>query len=221
MDFVKSYTFVFEDPDWFKKLGLVALVSIIPIIGTFVALGWALEAGRRLIRRTQPVLPELDFGAQLGLGFQSFLIGLVYSIPAIILYLPLVIVPAVIASTSSDQSSSAGSGVAMVVSLCCGGLLLLYGLVMMVLIPAAHGNFLSTGQMSSAFNFKEIISLIRAAPGSYLLVLLGGIIGGIIAPLGGIACGVGVVLTYTYVMVVTGHLYAQAYLSAINNGALR
>ena len=54
-----------------------------------------------------------------------------------------------------------------------------------------------------------------------MMVLLGGLIGGFIAPLGTIACGVGVLLTAAYVSIVMGSLYARAYNAAIANGALR
>lgn len=221
MDFARSFTFVFEDPDWIKKVALIALISIIPVVGMLVALGWGLDAGRRLIRRTTPLLPELDFGGQLTLGFQSFVIGLVYAIPTLILALPLMFLPLIATSSSDQNASSALAGAASIVSLCCIGLLALYGLLMLVLIPAAHGNFLATGRLSSAFKFNEIFGLLRAAPGAYLLVLLGGVLGGIIGPLGGIACVVGALLTSAYVMVAMGHLYAQAYLAALTNGALQ
>ena len=218
MDFVKAFTFIFDDPDWIKKVGIVALVSLIPIVGSLVLLGYALEAGQRVIRQDAQLLPDLDFGAQLGLGFKSFVIGLVYAIPAILIYLPMVIVP--IALSSGENSDTANTAV-LGVMVCCGGLLLLYGILMMVLIPAAHGNFIATGQLGAAFRFGEIFSLLRAAPGAYLMVLLGGLIGGFIAPLGTIACGVGVLLTAAYVSIVMGSLYARAYNAAIANGALR
>ena len=80
MNFGQAFTYVFEDPDWAKKLLIPALVSLIPIIGQLVVLGWMLEVTRRVIQQNPRPLPELDFGRQLGEGFKGFIIGLVYAL---------------------------------------------------------------------------------------------------------------------------------------------
>ena len=77
MDFAKAFKFVFDDPDWLKKIGVMALITLIPVVGTFVLMGYALETAQRVIRQDAEALPNLDFGAQLGLGFKGFLIALV------------------------------------------------------------------------------------------------------------------------------------------------
>ena len=214
MDFGKAFTFVFEDPDWIKKVLMAALFSLIPILGTFVSMGWAMEAGQRVIRQQQPALPDVDFGKHLSLGFKVFLIGLGYALPMIIITIPISIVSAMVDSSDSMPT------VVMVVSLCCGGLAFLYGLLLMVIMPAAMSNFLATEQIGAAFRFGEVFGLVRAAPGAYLMVLLGGIVTGFIGSLGSIACVIGVVVTSAYAMVVMGHLYGQAYRASIANGAL-
>jgi hypothetical protein len=216
MDFGKAFSFVFEDPDWLKKIVIAALISLIPLIGQFYVLGYGLETGRRVIRHDPRPLPDVAFSESLALGFKSFVIGLVYSIPAFIMAVPIWIVSA---ATGSSNGSDTGPLVALV-SVCCGGLLVIYGLLLWVWMPAAEGNFLATGNLGAAFRFSEVFALFKAAPGAYLLVLLGVIIGGLIAPLGSIACGVGVLLTSTYVTVFTGHLIGQAYNAAIANKAL-
>lgn len=210
MNFGKAFAFVFEDPDWLKKVAIAALVGLIPIVGQFVLIGWALETAKRVIRQDPAPLADLDFGAQLGTGFKSFLVGLVYSIPAILLYLPMFIVPFVFADSSSDAAGTA----ATVVMLCCGGLMALYILAMVFVLPAAQGVYLAAGRVGAAFNLKQVFGLIRAAPGAYLIVLLGGMAAGFIAPLGSIACGVGALLTSAYALLINAHLLGQAYRSA-------
>jgi hypothetical protein len=219
MDFGKAFSFVFEDQDWLKKIVIAALISLIPIIGQIYLLGYGMEVGRRVIRHEAQLLPDVAFGESLGLGFKSFVIGLVYSIPAIILSLPISLIPTVVYTSDSNTAAST-SPLAVAVSLCCTGLLVLYGILVWVWLPAAEGNFLATGSIGAAFRFGEVFALLKAAPGAYLLVLLGLIIGGFIAPLGTIACFIGVLLTSTYVVVFTGHLYGQAYNAAIANKAL-
>lgn len=216
MDFAKSFKFVFEDPDWMKKIGLVSLITLIPVVGTIVLMGYALETARRVIRQDPEPLPSLDFGAQLGLGFKGFIINFVYAIPMFLIYLPVIIATATMSSDSSELPA-----LVMGLMFCCGGLMLLYGITLAVVLPAAIGNFLATGQMGAAFRFSEIIALVRAAPSAYLMVLVGTIAANFIGSLGMIACGIGVLFTFTYAMVVAYSMYGQAYRVSIANGALR
>ena len=104
MEFGKAFSFVFEDPDWFKKIAIAALVGLIPVVGQFVLIGWALETAKRVIRQDPNPLADLDFGSQLGLGFQSFLVGLVYAIPAFLIYIPMFVIPFLVGDTSSDTA---------------------------------------------------------------------------------------------------------------------
>jgi hypothetical protein len=217
MDFGKAFTYVFEDPDWVKKVLLAAVFSLIPIVGTFVAMGWGMEAGQRVIRQDPQALPEVDFGKHLGQGFRVFLIYLVYSLPLLLFYIPIILITAL--GGQGDSSSTTMNGLIVVISLCCGGLMLLYALVLMVTLPAAMGNYLATDQVGAAFRFKEVIGLLRASPGAYLITLLGGLLTGTIASLGSIACVIGVVVTSAYAAAVMGHLIGQSYRAAIANGA--
>ncbi len=93
MDFGKSFTFVFEDPEWLKKIVIAALISIIPLIGQIYLVGYGLEVGRRVIRHDPHPLPDVSFVESLLLGLKSFVIGLIYSIPAIVLSLPISFTP--------------------------------------------------------------------------------------------------------------------------------
>lgn len=216
MDFGKAFTFPFQDPDWVKKMIIPALVMLIPIVGQIVVLGWALDITRRVIRQDPTPLPEFDFGKNLSDGFKGFIISLVYAIPAIILSLPPAIVSMLVSSGDTTSTDAYGAGIA-IVSVCCYGLLFLYGLALSVILPAAYGHYVATENLSSAFRFREVFGLVRAAPGAYLFVLLGVLLAGIIGGLGTILCFIGVVATYTYAMAVEGHLYGQAYNEATAN----
>jgi hypothetical protein len=94
---------------------------------------------------------------------------------------------------------------------CLGCFSLIYGILIGLALPAAMGNLAATGQLNAGFRFGEIIGLVRAAPGAYGMVLLGAIVGGIIAMLGLIACFIGVIFTAAFAMAFNAHLWAQAY----------
>ncbi len=85
MEFGKAFSFAFEDKDWMKKLGIGALLMIIPFIGWLVVAGWGIEITKRVIQHDPQPLPDWsDFGGYLVKGLQVFVIGFVYSLPIIL-----------------------------------------------------------------------------------------------------------------------------------------
>ena len=89
MNFGRPFSFAFEDPDWLKKIALAALVTLIPVVGQFFIMGWGLEITRRVIKGEPTLLPDLDFGKNLGTGFKAWVISLVYSIPFMVMAIPI------------------------------------------------------------------------------------------------------------------------------------
>ena len=208
MDFVQAFTFPFQDQDWIKKLAITGLISLIPIVGWIVVLGWSLEVARRLIRSEAPVLPDWsNFGGNFSLGIKGTVISLVVSIPLIVLYLPFGAL-----SFFSDREQLATA--LTIVAICTGCLALLYSIVVMFALPAAFGQLAATDSLAEAFKVGRLLSLIRAAPAAHLIVILGLIVSGILAPLGSIACGIGVLFTLAYSFAANGHLYGQAHVEA-------
>lgn len=210
MDFGLAFTYPFKDPDWLKKIAIMGLVGLIPIIGQFVVMGWAYEIARRVIRGDFQPLPELDLGEQLSKGFQTWLIALVYAIPMI-----LALIPLAIADTLATNAGSEAQNILAGFTVCCSGILFLYGLFMGLILPAAYGRFADKGNLGAAFQFGEVIGLVRSNPVVYLIVLLGYLVAGFIAPAGTILCIIGVVLTATYAQATIFHLIGQAYRQAL------
>jgi len=212
MDFGKAFTYVFEDADWVKKLGIAGLLNIIPILGTILVSGWALNTTRNVIRREeQPLADWSDFGDIIIKGLQVFVIGFVYAIPIILINACNTGFNVGLAENNDDTVASA----LIIASICFGCLSFLYGIFMAFVIPAALGNFAAKEQFGAAFRFGEVFGLLRSAPGPYILVVLGSFLAGFIAMLGLIACFIGVFFTVAYAAVINGHLQGQAYNAAI------
>lgn len=207
MNFSQAFSYPFQDPDWLKKLLIPALISLIPIVGWIFLLGWGLDITRRVIQRNPNVLPDVDFGRQIVDGLKGFVIGLVYGIPAMIFSIPQGILSTIMANNGDSNSAS----LLMIVSICCGGLSFLYSLFLAIVLPAAYARFIANENLGAAFNFGEVIGLVRKNVGAYLMVLVGTLLSSIIASLGVILCFIGVFLTLTYAMAINGHLYGQAY----------
>ncbi|GIV63279.1 MAG: hypothetical protein KatS3mg045_0618 [Bellilinea sp.] len=215
MDFGLAFSYVFQDKDWLRKVGIVALISLIPILGQLVLIGWSLNITKRVIDRHPEPLPEVDFGGDLGRGFSAFVIGFVYSLPITLFAL----VFAILDSATRQSSSDAVFTMVTIVSLCFSLFAFVYGIAMAIVLPAAYGNYVAKGNLGAGFALGEVFGLVRANIGAYLIVLLGSFVSGLIAPLGTILCIVGVVLTYTYTVAVMGHFYGQAYNAATQNRA--
>lgn len=212
MNLGKAFTYVFDDPDYIKKVGIAALMSLIPIFGTFVVLGWGIEITRRVIRGEARPLPEwTDYGRYFTDGLKAFVVILVYLLPVILLNscLQLAMIP-LQNSSSGDVMAMAISGIALV-SAC---LSIILGIGTGLMLPPALAIYAETGQIGAALRFGDVIALLRANFGVYVLTLVGIFISSFVAGLGMIACCVGVVVTIALSTAVNAHLYGQAYLAA-------
>ncbi|MHB8133243.1 MAG: DUF4013 domain-containing protein [Anaerolineaceae bacterium] len=208
MKFGDAFTFVFQDPDWFKKIIIPGLIGVlIPIIGQLVLLGWGLKVTLNIIRNNPNPLPEMDFGDDLSRGFKAGVVSFVYSIPMIIFYVPIIILSA--AAANGDDNMAV---IVAIASTCFGLLMMLYGIAMAYILPAAYARTVVEDSIGAGLSIKEVFALIKKAPMSYLLVLVGVIASSFISSLGTIACGIGIFLTVPYASAMLGHLYGQAYL---------
>jgi hypothetical protein len=90
----------------------------------------------------------------------------------------------------------------------------IYAVIMGVFIPAAIGNYASTGEISAGFRFNQVYGLVKAAPAPYFMVLVGSFLAALIATIGLIACVIGVFFTIAYAQAVVSHLTGQAYYEA-------
>ena len=208
MDFGLSFSYVFKDKDWFKKIAIPALCSLIPVVGQFVVSGWGLKATKNVIDGYQEnALPELDFGADLGRGFMAAVITFIYSLPIILLSG----LGGLLFSFSqeADQTVQTLMGIG---GICFGLVGFVLGILIAFLSMAGIANYVAKGNFGAAFKFSEIFGLIKKSFVSWLLVLVGAMLAfGIIAPLGTIACGIGVLLTSVYGTAIYSHLLGQAY----------
>ncbi len=207
MNFGLSFSYVFEDKDWFRKVAIPALCSLIPVIGQFIVVGWGLEATKNVIEgKEKNALPELDFGRDLGRGFMATLIGIIYSLPVAIL---VGIGGAMIGFGTEREASNV---ILMIPGICLSLLGVLVGLIVGFLAVAGIANYVAKGDFGAAFKFKELFGMIKKSFVSWLLVIVGQIIAlGFIAPLGAIVCGIGALLTLVYGTAIYSHLIGQAY----------
>lgn len=214
MDFGLAFSYVFKDKDWFRKIGIISLVALIPFVGQIVVYGWMLNITKRVMDHDPDPLPDMDFGADLSRGFMGFIIAFVYSLPMLFLYGVVMIMSMAASYAGSEQAAEI---LAAFLSICAGFFMLVYGIFVALIVPAAFTRYLEKASLSAAFDFSEVFKQVRLNLGAYFMVVLGTFVAGWIAPIGLIACIIGVMLTYTYSMAVIGHFYGQAHNEANKN----
>lgn len=213
MDFGLAFSFVFQDEEWIKKVLIASVMVLIPVVGWLAVFGWSLEITKRVIAGDKvPLPPWDDFGGIFTLGLKALIVGVVFSIPSFIL-----VTPAAFASVVVDSNDLAA--VATIINICVSCLSILYSILIAFALPASYGRLAATGSLGEALNVAKLWGMIRAAPSAYLIVILGYIVAGFLSMLGIIACGIGILATIAYSLVIEGHLYGQAYKEAVAHGA--
>ncbi len=208
MNIGKAFTYVFDDPDYIKKIGIAALMALIPVVGSLILLGWGVEITRRVIQGDAQPLPDwTDFGKLLMQGLKAFVVIFVYVLPIILLTSCVQIAMIPLQSQSNNTFAMVITGLSLVTS-CLGAIL---GIAAAFLIPPALGILAVTGQIGAALRFTDVIALVRANTSAYLLALVGGFLASFVASLGVIACCVGFFITMALATAVNAHLHGQAY----------
>lgn len=165
MNVEKSFTFPFEDKEWVSKLGLGALISMIPILN-FAWSGYLVSILRNIMNHNPEPLPTWDdLDLKFRDGLMIFGAGIIYALPVLIgLFLPLSI--SLFSSLFSENNSVqnigqafSGAEGALFFSLIC--VLILYGIALSVLYPAILVIFAREGTFTSCFMLNEAFALIR------------------------------------------------------------
>lgn len=216
MDFGLAFSYVFEDEDWVKKLA-VASVLCLTVIGIIPVLGWGLEVIRRVINEETEPLPDWsEFG-------QYFVKGLLISLMIFVYFLPITILGSCNAGVGTllgNTGEDFAEPLFWILTSCLSCLYVLYGLVASLVIPAALGNYAASGEFGSVFKLGEIFRIVKNNLGNYGLVFLGMLLSYIIAPLGTVACVIGIAVTTAYAILFNSHLIGQAYKVAVPGGKL-
>ena len=207
MDIGRSFTYMFEDQDWIKKILIGGVVSLIPIV-QFAALGYFIEALRNTAEGRELPLPEWDdFGGK-------FMKGLIVVIAVFLYLLPIIFVMGVILGVATVIAGSLDNDAAETVAIICpligNCLVFVYGILVMLILPAAVIQYALTEKFGAFFRFGDMMALIKANIGGYIIALLVALVAGLIAQIvGSIACGIGILFTMTSAYLVDANLFGN------------
>jgi len=221
MDLGKAFSFTFDDPDWVKKVLLGGVITLVPILN-FAATGYSLEVTQRVLNNDPRPLPEWDdIGGKLVKGLLYTVIAFVYALPILLLagFMQggILLLGGAASSSSQGASDAAGAAVA-ILSVCFSCLMLIYGILIAIVLPAAIGNYAAKDQLGAAFRFGDIMSLVQKNISVYVMVLVIEVLAALVAGIvGSVACGVGILFTGFWSLLVIGYATGQAYREASAN----
>jgi hypothetical protein len=223
MDFAKAFTYIFDDKDWIKKIGIAAGILLISPITLFIlslpVIGWGMEILRRTTNGRSDILPEWDnFGGFFMDGLKALGVSLIYALPIILIQACNAGVTIGMTSANSSMSGDMADTLAMAtmgVSLLFGCLVVVFAIAIAILQPAGLALLANTGKFASAANPMNALAEFRRNPGGYLLAgLVGSLIVSLLGSVGTVACLVGAFVGYAIGIAVQNHLLGQAYSKA-------
>ncbi len=210
MDIGSSFTFMFQDRDWLKKILIGGVISLIPIVN-FAAMGYIVQLIRNVRDGEMLPLPEWDqFGECFVSGLYLFLVYVVYSLPIILLACLQGVGTFMLGGVGDSSAAEDVATMYAIASACLSCLMGVWGLFIGVISPALWVRFAETGAFGATLSLSGWWSVMRANLGNYLIVLiLFWLVLTFLAPLGAIACVVGIIFTQFWAYLVVGNLMGQ------------
>lgn len=220
MDFGKAFTYVFEDKNWMMKVLIGGLISLIPIAGLIIVIGYMLTAMKNVADGQPEPLPEWsNFGDFFMKGLYAFVGVLVYFLPVIVLsccmgVLSFVATSAAVSTTTSNSSAQAAGGTLLSVigflSICVNCVVALYSLVAGLTLYAPLTRFAMTANQLSVFwDFRGNFAFIQKNAANYVIALVVAWVASIVASFGIILCLVGIFFTTFWSSMVAAHAFGQ------------
>jgi hypothetical protein len=206
-DFARPFTYVFEDPNWIKKVligGLFYLAAFL-IIGAFFLMGYLARLIRNVGAGVERPLPEWeDLGGMFGEGLKLFVVSLVYMLPIFLLVGVFVVPAAILGGTDHENVANL-----MMSGMTC--LIVPIALLISLVVPAALLRVIHTGSIASGFQIGEVFGFIKRNTAIYVMAILVHLVGNFASQFGIILCCVGVIFTAFWSLLVTGHAFGQLY----------
>ncbi len=169
MEIGKAFTYVFDDKKWLSKVGLGALISIVPILN-FAWVGYLVQVVRNVENSQLEPLPEWSNLSEKFLkGLILLVAGLIYALPIVILggifFFPLLFTSG---GNVSDAAGAALTGGMILVSC----VVIIYSLALSFFYPALLINYSRKGTFASCYEFSQIFKVASFNWGNYLVACI-------------------------------------------------
>lgn len=209
-DFIKPFTFTFEDPRWLNKVlvgGLFVLLGFL-LVGWFFIGGYIARMVRNIVAGAQHPMPEWDdLGEYFTEGLKLAGVILIYTVPIMILAFALGIPAAIMSEAQSEGVRTVGGGMLG----CAWCLILPLGLAVTFFLPASLLMVAIKRDFGAAFRFGEIWAFIRANIVNYILALVVYFVARFVGGFGILLLCIGIIFTMFWEVLITGYAFAQVY----------
>ena len=222
MDIGKAITFIFDDPQWLRKvaigvglilLGLLFMVVLIGFVPLIIVTGYTVLLIRNVMNGVEHPLPEWEnWGELFMLGLKLMVIQLIWALPLIVLSAGTSIPAAFTENAGNAQ------GVLIALSVLCGCLSFIVGILYALVEPVITFLFARDGKFSAAFEFGKIFRLLRDNIANLIIaVIISSVVGIAMVVLGLIvgtlALVIGLIVTFPAAVLLSElvkmHLYGQ------------
>jgi len=174
IDIGRALQHPFQDPNWLSKLGIGALVNIVPILN-FAGTGYIVEQEANVKRGTDVPMPTWDkLGDLFMQGLKLVVVFFIYSLPIIALSCVLAFAGAgiaTIASASENADQAAGAGIS-ILSLALSCVAIIYAVFLVYLYPAIIIQFARSRDIAACLRISEIFAIARKNSGDYIMIFL-------------------------------------------------
>jgi hypothetical protein len=215
MDIGRSFSYITEDEEWWKQVLIGGLLTLIPVIGPFYALGYQVQAIKNAIRGREVPLPDAleDFGDKLLQGLILMVIMLIYALPLIVIAACSGIGLGIF--TDAIRDPDAVDTISSIWGVCFGCFGALYGVLLGLIAPFVYATYADTGELGAALKVGDIWNMLQKNIGPAFIVLLVSILAGLLASVAGlILCGIGLFATSFFANLVIAHAYGTLYREA-------
>jgi hypothetical protein len=203
MDIGRSIQYVFEDPNWVKKMLIGGLLSLIPVFGTLIAAGYWIRIASNVANNQELPLPEWnDFGGDFMRGLRAVVAVLIWAIPLIV-FAACAIIPA------AATGDSAAGALATLITIGALTIAFIFWVAVAFISPVIIGRVSMSGSISAAFEFREILIDARENLVPLLITVAVAYALGVVASFGVILCLVGYLFTQFLAYMMVSHLYGQ------------
>lgn len=221
MDIQRAVTFVTEDEQWIKKLGIGLLMMFLffLILPMFVVMGYGVQVARNVKDGMDVPLPEWDnLGGFFKDGLSIAVVGLVYSLPMIVLMIVGIVLVALGGATEMDAIMATG-GVLLALLGC---VVAIYSVALIAIGPAIYIQYLKHESIGACLRFSEVLNITRNNIGDILIAVLVMLGISFVTSIANVIPCLGALLSIAatpYILCVTAHLYGQIAAKELGKGS--
>ncbi|MDH3251373.1 MAG: DUF4013 domain-containing protein [Ignavibacteria bacterium] len=212
-DLGKAFSFPFKDPEWVSKFLLAAVFMVLSIvlIGIFILAGYLVQVAQRVMRREENCLPAWDdIGVKLVVGFKYCVVHLIYVLPIVLIWIPLVVLMMISGIAEPDAAEAlAGLGIfAWIIGML---VIIPYSLLLTAVTPIIMIRFAENERIADALDVGEIWRFFRRNWQNTCIIALIAVGLQSFAGVGLILFIVGIFFTVFYAYLVSAYLYGTLY----------